>query len=118
MESAIQISNINEVLEDKLIAPTGTAPSPLVFAADADATEIALYQALYQVYQHKVDRFPRAQKDYTKANSWAKGILSVTLWDNIYEEIMSMTAHEAWVWLATTYATEQFVKTLDTFKKL
>ncbi|PPQ93403.1 hypothetical protein CVT25_004695 [Psilocybe cyanescens] len=119
MQSAFLVFNVGDVLEGKLVAPTGAAPTaPPSLTPAADALSITRYQAMYQVYQHEADAYAKTQKDYTEANNKARGLLSLTLAVNIYEQVQNKTAREAWVWLETNFATEQFVETLETFKKL
>ena len=73
---------------------------------------------MYNAQLGQFERYTKALEKYNKRHGEALGVLNQSLDSGIWEQVKEMTPAQAWTWLRTTYATQQFVEVFEDFKIL
>jgi hypothetical protein len=118
------IVDLKDILEGTLIAPATAILEPTIptrTPATGTAAAVAPTSqdwSLYNAQLGQFDRYSKALEKYSKQHGEALGVLNQSLDNGIWEQVKDMTPAQAWAWLCTTYATQQFVEVLEDFKIL
>jgi len=118
------IVDLQDILEGTLVAPAAAIAEPTIpTGTPATGTAAAVAPtsqdwSLYNAQLGQFDRYTKALEKYAKRRGEALGVLNQSLDYGIWEQVKDMTPAQAWTWLCTTYATQQFVEVLEDFKIL
>jgi hypothetical protein len=117
------IVDLLDILNGTLTAPTAVVepvlPAMVPGANGGPATyPDAQAMGFYSAQVKQFERYEKMNEKYLKRRGEAKGVLSRALTPAIADQVKNMEPADAWTWLRTTYAAEQFVEILEDFKIL